>query len=161
MRTFQLSGLSHEPFAALFGLSDAQLLDHHAVRVVATTDFGFPCRISLEDARPGDELLLLPYEHQSAASPYRASGPIYVRRGAKHRVLAPGEVPPYVARRQISLRAYDSAAMIVAAEVVGGTAVADQLHLLFTDPSVRYVQLHNAKRGCFSCTAHPVTLGEA
>ena len=161
MRTFRLCGLAHEPFSALFALSDSELLKRHARRVVATADFGFPCRVSLEDAQPGDELLLLSFEHQPAASPYRASGPIYVRRSSRRRQLAPGEIPPYVARRQISLRAYDDAAMIVAAEVVDGSAVSAQLARLFADPAVQYVHLHNAKRGCFSCTALPVPVGAA
>ncbi|MBO9579260.1 MAG: DUF1203 domain-containing protein, partial [Microbacteriaceae bacterium] len=60
------------------------------------------------------------YEHQPAHSPYRASGPIFVRRDAQRRVLAPGEVPPYVAERLISLRAYDVAHLMVDAEVCEG-----------------------------------------
>ena len=72
------------------------------------------------DAEPGDELLLLPFEHQPANSPYRASGPIYVKVGASQRTLAPGEVPESVRRRQISLRAYDADDMIVDAEVCDG-----------------------------------------
>ena len=42
---------------------------------------GFPCRVSLEDAPVGEEVLLLPFTHQDSRSPYRASGPIFVRRG--------------------------------------------------------------------------------
>ncbi|WP_308422604.1 hypothetical protein [Luteimonas terricola] len=33
------------------------------------------------------------YLHQPASSPYRASGPIYVRRRQTRRILAPGLVP--------------------------------------------------------------------
>lgn len=155
MRDFRLTGLDHGPFLELFELTDPQLEAINARRVRASADFGFPCRISLEDAHTGQELLLLPFEHQPAASPYRASGPIYVARGSRQRLLAAGQVPPTVSRRQISLRAYDEAHMIVAAEVVDGTAVADQLRAFFAQPGVAYVQLHNAKRGCYSCTALP------
>lgn len=153
MRTFRLIGLDHRPFRGLFDYSDEQLQAIHARRVRAGADFGFPCRISLQDAAAGEELLLLPFEHQPAASPYRASGPIFVRRGAEQRQLAPGEIPPYVSRRQISLRAYDRHHMMVVADVVDGSAAGDPLRALFADPGVEYVQLHNAKHGCYSCTA--------
>lgn len=151
--TFRLVGLEAEPFQPLFALADDELARRAIRRVVADEPFGYPCRVSLEDARPGDELLLLSFEHQGAASPYRASGPIFVRRGVSRATLEPGVVPESVARRLISLRAYDAAHDIVEAEVCEGTAVADRLAHLFAAAAVRYVQLHNARRGCFSCTA--------
>ena len=153
MHSFRLAGIGHEPFEALFDLPDDALAASGAVRCVASADFGFPCRVSLEDAAAGDELLLLPYLHQPAHSPYRASGPIYVRRGAPRRVLAPGEVPPYVTRRLMSVRAYDAAHMMVDATVCEGSLVAAELLARFADERVAYVHLHNAKRGCFSCRA--------
>ena len=150
---FQLSGLHHEPFEPLFALSDAALADRGIARRTADSATGFPCRVSLEDAAPGDELLLLHYVHHAVASPYRASGPVYVRRGQRRRVLAPGLVPPYVTRRLISLRAYDAGHMMVSADVVEGPAVARALDALFSADAVAYVHLHNAKPGCFSCHA--------
>ena len=154
MQPFQLVGISHEPFEALFDLPDEELLQLGAVRRVATESPGFPCRVSLEDAEAGEELLLLPFMHQPAASPYRASGPIFVRRGARRRTLAVGEVPPYVTRRLISVRAYDSAHMLVSAAVCEGTSVAPELERHFSNADVAYIQLHNAKQGCFSCQAN-------
>lgn len=153
MSSFQLSGLAHEQFERFFALSDDELVAHGAQRCIATEDFGFPCRVSLQDASIGEELLLLPYLHQSAASPYRASGPIFVRKEAKQRWLAAGEVPPYVTRRLISLRAYDASHMMIDAAVCEGTEVAEQLQLMFSNATIAYVHLHNAKRGCFSCLA--------
>jgi hypothetical protein len=153
MPRFQLSGIAHEPFESLFLLPDERLGAMGIARRFATETPGFPCRVSLEDAAIGEELLLLPYEHQPAPSPYRASGPVFVRRHARRRVLAPGEVPPSVSRRLISLRAYDAADMMVAASVCEGTAVAGALERTLSDPGVAYVHLHNARQGCFSCEA--------
>jgi len=149
--SFQLTGIDHEQFTPLFQLSDGQLRQHGAVRRFVTQSPGYPCRVSLQDAEMGEELLLLPYEHQPAASPYRASGPIYVRRGAKRRTLAAGEMPAYVTSRLISVRAYDSAHMIIAASVCEGRLVAQEIEQVFNDRQVAYIHLHNAKRGCFSC----------
>lgn len=156
MPSFQLSGLPYEQFEPLFALSDGQLHALGAVRRFASENFGFPCRVSLQDAEVGDELLLLRYEHLSVASPYRASGPIFVRKGARHCRLPAGLVPPYVSRRLISLRAYDASHMMIDATVCDGTAVAEQLERSFSSPEVAFVHLHNAKRGCFSCLASRV-----
>lgn len=149
--SFQLVGIDHEPFESLFLLSDEELREQHAERHIATENPGYPCRVSLEDAEVGEELLLLPYFHQPAASPYRASGPIFVRRAAKQRRLEAGEVSSYVTNRLMSVRAYDKAHMIVAADVCEGVFVAKRLDHYFSNDQVDYIHLHNAKRGCFSC----------
>ena len=156
MPSFQLIGLPAEPFEPLFELSDSQLAELGAKRVVASEHPGYPCRISLLDAEVGEELLLLTYTHHRVASPYQASGPIYVRRGATQRILQVGEIPDYVRRRLISARAYDSAHMMVAAEVCEGTDVGSHIERLLLDQRVEYIHLHNAKRGCFSCLASRV-----
>ncbi len=148
---FQLVGLAREPFEYLFELSDDELRKHGAVRCITTENPGFPCRVSLEDAEVGEELLLLPYMHQPAASPYRASGPIFIRRNARQSRVPAGEIPSYVSRRLMSVRAYDSEDIMVEASVCEGTLAAGELERLFGDGAVAYVHLHNAKQGCFSC----------
>jgi hypothetical protein len=156
MSSFQLIGLAPDQFSHLYPLNADQLAPLGIVRVIADSKPGFPCRISLQDAEPGEELLLLPYEHQPAVSPYRASGPIYVRPGAQRSAPAPGEIPPYVSLRLISVRAYDARHMMIGAEVCPGAAVAAQIQRQFSDPEVSSIHLHNAKRGCFSCRVERV-----
>jgi hypothetical protein len=158
MASFQLVGLRHEQFEPLFALSDSQLAAIGAVRVTASENSGYPCRVSLVDAEAGESLLLLPYVHQPARSPYQASGPIYVRKGATQRTLAAGEIPAYVSRRLISVRAYDAAHMIIGAEVCDGPEVGREIERQFEDDRAAYIHLHNARRGCYSCL---VTRGSA
>lgn len=153
---FRLVGLPADPFLSLFELDDAALAARDIRRVVADEDFGFPCRVSLADAAAGDELLLLPHEHLPARSPYRASGPIFVRRGARQAVLPAGELPPYVTRRLMSVRVYDGADMMVEAEVCPGEALRPVIERLLADPDVSCLHLHNAKRGCYSCRVERV-----
>lgn len=148
---FRLVGIDHAQFEPLFELSDAELKALNAERCFATESPGYPCRVSLEDAREGEELLLLPYLHQAADSPYRASGPIFVRRGVEQRILAPGEVPAYVTRRLMSVRGYDASHAIVEASVCEGSRAAEAIAQQFRDERVAYIHLHNANRGCFSC----------
>ena len=156
MASFQLVGLASEPFAKLFALSDQELAALNARRVVAANQPGFPCRVSLTDAEVGDELLLLPYAHQPAGSPYNASGPIYIRKGARQRSLEAGVVPDYVRLRLMSARAYDAAHMIIDAAVCDGTNAASEIERMFGNEAVAYIHLHNAKRGCYSCRADRV-----
>jgi Protein of unknown function (DUF1203) len=153
MNDFKLVGLASEPFSGLFALSEAELTARNARRVFATTRPGYPCRVSLTDADIGEELLLLPYEHQPANSPYRSSGPIFVRRSAVTARLEPGVIPDYVLNRLMSVRAYDGAHLMIDALVCEGICVADSIRTLFARESVAYIHLHNAKRGCFSCAA--------
>ena len=156
MQHFQITGIDPQHFASLFDLPDAELKTLGAVRRIADESPGFPCRVSLEDAQVGDELLLLPYEHHVVASPYRSAGPIFVRRGVEQRRLEPDELPPYVTRRLISVRAYDAGAMMIHAAVREGSDVRAEIERCFDDAQVAYLQLHNAKQGCFSCQVNRV-----
>jgi hypothetical protein len=156
MSNFQLVALAHEPFEPLFDLPDDQLAEIGALRVRADENPGYPCRVSLEDARVGEELLLLPFSHLPEISPYRSVGPIYVRRGARSRTLAPGEIPDYVASRLISIRAYDASHLMVGAAVREGSEVAAEIESQFRRERVAYLHLHNAKPGCFSCAVRRV-----
>ena len=151
--SFQLVGIDAAPFQALFGLSDEELLAYSAKRYLADERPGYPCRISLQDAQIGEELLLLPYTHQPAKSPYHASGPIFVRKGAVQSRLEVNTVPSYVTGRLISFRAYDAEHMMVDASVREGNDAAAEINAFFRRPEVAYVHLHNAERGCFSCQA--------
>jgi hypothetical protein len=156
MTSFQLVGLPLEPFSPLFALSDAELLARNVRRVFATTKPGYPCRVSLADAEIGDELLLLAFEHQPASSPYKSSGPIFVRKAAVQAHVEPGVVPDYVRTRLISVRAYDTQHLMSDALVCAGSAAAAAIQKMFSRDDVAYIHLHNANRGCFSCAVNRV-----
>lgn len=151
MSSFQLSGLDPAPFESLFLLDDAELARRGARRMHADAPDTYPCRVTLEEAAAGEELLLLPFEHQPANSPYRASGPIFVRRGQARRTLPVDTLAPYVTKRLMSVRAYDAEHMIVEASVCEGIDAAAEIRRLFARGDTAYIHLHNARRGCFSC----------
>ena len=158
MHTWYLGGIDHRPFLHLFEKSDTALAALGIQRRWAGAHGGHPCRVGLSDPPPGSELLLLSHVHLPLHSPYHASGPIFVQRGATRCVMPPGEVPPYVQRQMISLRAYDHAALMREAQIAAGSEVGAQLDRLFADPAVAFVQLHNAAHGCFSCQADRVAV---
>ncbi len=148
---FRFTGLDANQFTPLFDLSDDDLAARGMKRVTADEKPGYPCRVSLEDAEPGEVLILLPFEHQPADSPYRASGPIFVRQEARRAAEFRDGLPPVVNGRLMSVRAYDGSDLMVDADVVPGSDVPAVLERLFARDDVSYVHLHNAKRGCFSC----------
>ena len=148
---FRFKGLPVEPFRPYFAMSDAELGANDVTRVVADAKPGFPCRITLEDAEPGERVLLLSFPHQPAHSPYKASGPIFVREKAKEAFDGSG-IPPVLRNRLLSLRAYDVTGTMVDAEVVEGNEVEGQLERMFAREDVANVHIHNARRGCFSCS---------
>lgn len=148
---FRISALPVEPFVALFGLSDAELSRHGARRCVVDHKPGYPCRVSLVDAEPGERVILLPFVHHAVAGPYQASGPIFVREGAQQATPAVGEVPRLVRERKLSVRAYDAEGLMQAGEVVDGRELEALVERSFADPRVAYLHVHNAGPGCYSC----------
>jgi len=112
---------------------------------------GFPCRVSLEDAEIGEQVVLIPLAHHDVDSPYRASGPIFVREKAKEADLSVGEVPEVVSTRTMSVRAYDRNAMMMDGTVVPGSEIKAHIEKLFANPKIAYLHLHNAGAGCYSC----------
>lgn len=148
---FRVIALPAERFAPLFELTDEELGALGARRMVVDARPGFPCRVSLADAEIGETVLALPFTHHEVASPYRSSGPIFVRRGVATAELAPGEIPAMLERRLLSLRAYDAKAMMVRSEVVEGREVAAAIGRQLEDPAVSYLHVHNARPGCFNC----------
>ncbi len=148
--TFRILGLEPEPFAPLFDLDDEALAARNIHRFVADEPHSSPCRVTLEDAEPGERLLLLNYQHQPAVSPFRASGPIFVRERARRRFDQTGRVPPAFERRTLSVRAYDAQAMMVKGQVVAGDEVGALLETWFQEDEVAEIHLHYAARGCFA-----------
>jgi len=149
--SFRIVGLPVEPFAPLFALSDAELARHGAVRRIADDRKpGYPCRISLTDSQPGDELILVNYEHHAVDSPYRMRFAIYVRKGEQtyDRV---DEVPAQLRLRSLAVRAFDTDAMMLGWELVeAGGDLEATIERLLSDPRAAYLHVHYAAAGCYA-----------
>jgi len=149
--SFRIVGLPLAEFTPLFSLSQSELEQKHARRLIVDAKPGFPCRVSLEDGELGERVILLPFVHQPTTSPYQASGPIFVRESANEAVFAPGEIPEVVRTRLLSVRAYDDSGMMLDALVTAGAELKPHVAKFFTNPRVTYLHLHNAGAGCYSC----------
>jgi Protein of unknown function (DUF1203) len=147
--SFRVLGLSPEQFRPLFAMPDAELHQRGACRVIAD-DPRMPCRVSMEHAQLGEELLLLNFEHQPGKTPYRATHAIYVRRVADRAFDAVDTVPDVLASRLLAIRAFDAQHMMIDAEVCDGSQAADMFERFLANPQTSYLQVHNAKRGCYA-----------
>jgi hypothetical protein len=145
--SFRIRGLSPEPFADLFALSDEELKTRGAVRQIA--DSNYPCRISLTDAKPGDELLLVNYEHHPVGSPYRMRFAIFVRQG-EEQYDAVGQIPDQLRGRMLAVRAFDANAMMVGHELIDGHRVEQAIEPMFAKPAAAYLHVHFASPGCYA-----------
>ncbi|AMC35528.1 DUF1203 domain-containing protein [Janthinobacterium sp. B9-8] len=148
---FQVYALAIEQFQPFFAMNTEELASHNARRLIADKPLGYPCRVSLRDAAIGEHVLLLPFVYHQCASPYRASGPIFVRENSVATTLAPNQLPGEMETRQMSVRAYDAEGMIKMAEVVEGERLVQYLQQLLQGAAIAYVHLHYAGYGCYAC----------
>ena len=147
--TYRIAGLDPQPFQPLFALGEEALAARGARRVTASADRGFPCRISLEDARAGDSLILLHHVSHDVATPYRSAYAIYVRER-----VAPAEfvdtVPPVFEGRPLGLRGFDAAGNLADARLALPGEADAKIRDLFANPAIAYIHAHNAAHGCFA-----------
>jgi hypothetical protein len=148
---FQISALPDERFRPWFALDEPTLRAWGGRRYVADRTPGFPCRVSLKDATPGERVILVPYAHLDADSPYRASGPVFVREGARRSSPEVNAVPDLLRLRPLSVRAYDQGSLMLAADLVDGRDVEQTIAHLLGDDRAQFLHIHFAKPGCYAC----------
>jgi Protein of unknown function (DUF1203) len=145
--TFRILGLPAENFTHLFELSDSDLAAQGGVR--RTVDGNYPCRVSLTDSRPGEELLLINYEHHPVDSPYRMRFAIFVREGDQTYDKV-DQVPEQLRSRMLAVRSFDSNAMMVANQLVDGSEIEPVLEKMLAPSNVDYLHIHFAAPGCYA-----------
>jgi len=147
--SFRILGLPPGIFRTYFSMSDAELASIGALRRIADEP-GWPCRVSLEHAPVGEEVMLLNYEHQPGGTPYRSRHAIYVRRNADCAFDAVDLVPEVIRTRLLSVRAFDAGHMMIDADVAEGTRAEEIFERLLANPAASYLHVHNARRGCYA-----------
>jgi hypothetical protein len=148
--SFRIKGLPAENFSHLFALSDEELAKHGAVRRIADERKpGYPCRVSLTDSQPGDELVLVNYEHLPVDTPYRMRFAIFVRKGEQAYDQV-DEVPEQLRKRTLAVRSFDRKGMMLGFELVDGRGLEPAIDKLFTQPKAEYLHIHFAAPGCYA-----------
>ncbi len=146
---FQISALGVDQFSHLFGQEDAVLARSGVQRVLANSFPGYPCRVSLQDAKVGESVLLMNYEHQPAATPFRSSHAIYVREWASQARPRRNEIPEFLTERVLSVRAFDGSGMMIDADIVDGQQLEPLIERMLANESPGYLHIHYAKPGCY------------
>jgi hypothetical protein len=148
--TYKIAGLPREAFEHYFALSSRELERADARRVIADADRGFPCRVSLEDARQGESLILLNFTSHAVANPYRTAYAIYIREQAPQPRPWIDCLPPVFAGRSLSLRGFDAEGMLIDARLTVPGEVEEGIHDLFGNARISCIHAHNAAYGCFA-----------
>lgn len=148
--SFVIRGLDPAEFRPLFSLTDEALAARGIIAKIADARPGFPCRISLEDAEPGERVLLLNYESHKAQTPYRSAYAIYVRH-AETAAEFRDRLPPVMEHRPIALRIFNDGGMLIGADLGrAGAETAAKIEMAFENPDAAYIHAHNAMHGCFA-----------
>ena len=147
--TYRRAGLAPAPFPPLSPLAAAAHAERNARRVTAAADRGFPCRVSLEDARAGESLILLHHTSHDVATPYRSAYAIYVREEAQRSEYI-DETPPVFAGRPLGLRGFDGEGNLREARLALPGEADGAIRALFANPAIAYIDAHNAAAGCFA-----------
>ncbi len=148
--TYKITGLEPFDFAHLFGLADAELAERGAVRMTADAKPGFPCRITLDDAEPGETLLLVNHCSHGGNNPFRATHAIFLNESAAEAAVYEDEVPLALDRRILSLRAFDRKGMMQDAALAQPGEADAVIRRLLGDDRIDHIDAHNAIRGCFA-----------
>ncbi len=156
MNNFQIKSLQDTEFLHLFKLEHHELEKMGAIKMIVDKKPGFPCRVSLQDAEVGEEVILLPYQHHQTHSPYRSAGPIFVRKNAATASLSTNEIPKMLEKRLLSIRGYNKYGMMKEAHVCEGQSLREILDKIFADASIDYAHIHSAKQGCYNCKVERV-----
>jgi hypothetical protein len=144
---FRISGLPAHDFTHLFKLSDADLAAAGGVRRIA--DGHYPCRVSLTDSEPGEELILVNYEHHPVDSPYRMRFAIFVREGDETYDKV-NEVPAQLRNRMLAVRAFNAQGMMVGFRLAENEALEPAIEKLLMPSDVDYLHIHFAAPGCYA-----------
>jgi hypothetical protein len=145
---YRIAGLSPADFEDLFALDDTALAAHGAVRVIADGP-GFPCRVSLEDAAPGEELILLNHVSHDVAGPFRTTYGIYIRKDAAAGAATVDTAPAYLDKRTLSLRGFGADGMLKGATLALPGEADAKIRALLARPEIDTIHAHNAAYGCF------------
>ncbi len=154
--SFQILGLKSTQLDSITNLSEQELKSRGIKKFTVDANPGYPCRLTLEDAKVGEEVLLFSYEHHNVDSPYRASGPVFMRTNGQEANLEINTIPKMLDHRLLSLRVYDQHSMMIDAETTKGDVLQDSIQSIFDNQNARYIQVHNAGPGCYNCQVNRV-----
>ena len=153
---FRISALDDQIFNSFFELNDAELEKVGGKRIIVDEKPGYPCRVSLEDAEIGEEVILVPFEFHKTKSPYQAKGPIFIRKGVKTKKMDKNEIPKMLNHRLLSFRGYDKSGFMKSALTEKGNKTIEIIGKIFENKNIEYIHVHNSSPGCYNCQVNRI-----
>lgn len=147
-----ITALEYEKYSKYFEFSEFDLESIGAYIFTSDECPCYPCRVSLEDARVGERVLAISYEHHSGPGPYKSAGPIFIRERATTVTLGKNVIPEMLRHRLLSVRGYDSKSLMIEADTVMGSELESVLSNQLNNNLVSYIHIHNSGPGCFNCS---------
>jgi len=148
--TYRIESLPSDAYAGLLGLGDEALAERGARRVTADSKPGFPCRVALEDAEPGERLILFNHVSHDVPTPFRTAYAVYVREQPGDSVCFIDETPPVFDGRILSLRGFDREGMLQEAVLAQPGEADSKIRALFERARIAEIHAHCAAAGCFA-----------
>ncbi len=135
-----------------------ELRNQGGINYVADEHPGFPCRQCLRDAEIGEQMILVSHDLFIGWSPYRSASPIFLHRFPCTQPADDHELPEYLTRRRLSVRAFDTSEMMLDAALVDGTDLGEPIDRLLENTAVDHLHVHNEPRGCFAARVDRPTI---
>ena len=144
---FRIIPLPTEVAEAARGQARAGAPDHTIVMVDSPT--GYPCRHCLQWAKPGEEVVLFPFQSIPAGYPYAESGPIFVHTTPCTAYSATDQYPLDFRSHRV-LRAYNAGNEMIDAVVVETEEPEAVIEKMLGDPQTAFLQARSVTRGCYT-----------
>ncbi|KAF4953668.1 hypothetical protein FSARC_12353 [Fusarium sarcochroum] len=126
-------------------------LSDSPITMTASEGMGAPCRRCLLDASPGEQLHLIGYDPfpVDSVTPYRGTYAIFVH---VHDCtpFTGATLPDKQLKRLQAVRAFDENHMLMASEIVNEGEFEKVVGEMLADEKASYVNVYNAKPGCFA-----------
>ena len=119
----------------------------HRIAIVDSPESA-PCRHCLKWAKPGERVILFPYDSVPVGSPYSERGPIFVHAEPCRRYA--DDNYPEAFRTGRAFRAYNSGGDMIDACLPNGEEPEAAVENLFHNPETAEVHARSATRGCYT-----------
>ena len=143
---FRVVALETDIAQAARNAASEQRSDHRTI--IVDSPHTAPCRHCLQWAKPGECVILFPYNAVPPGKPYSETGPIFVHANPCRRYAQdeyPGEF-----RTGRAFRAYNSTDDLIDAILPNGEEPEAVIEKLFRNPETAFVHARSATHGCYT-----------
>jgi Protein of unknown function (DUF1203) len=143
---FRIVALSTTVAEAARAVAIQKQRDHRVMTVESPNSA--PCRHCLKWAKPGERVILFPYDAIAPGRPYSERGPIFIHADPCARYTA--EKYPDEFRQGRVFRAYNKADDLIDAQLPNGEPPELAIEKLLRNPDTAFVHARSISHGCYT-----------